>query len=164
MFLEVDNDNLIEKTAGLAAEIWTEHYLPIIGPEQVKYMLDKFQSAAAIAGQIHKGYRYFLIEDEMDYVGYFAARFDNDALFLSKFYVKKSCRGKGLGRATFNFIEKLAMDNGLELITLTVNKRNKDSIKVYKKLGFIIAEKVVTDIGNGFVMDDYKMEKQIDPE
>ncbi|MBN2842026.1 MAG: GNAT family N-acetyltransferase [Sedimentisphaerales bacterium] len=164
MFLEVDNDNLIAKTAALATEIWTEHYLPIIGPEQVSYMLAKFQSPAAIASQIRQGYRYFLIEDEMAAItGYFAVRIDSNGMFLSKFYVKRSCRGKGLGRQAFAFIEKLATDNGLGLIWLTVNKNNTASIKIYKKLGFIIADKVVTDIGNGYVMDDYKMEKQLDP-
>lgn len=161
MFLEVDNDNLIAKTADLATEIWTEHYCSVISPEQVKYMLEKFQSPEAIARQIRQGCRYFLIEIETEYVGYFSARLDSDELFLSKFYIKKSCRGKGLGRETFDFIEKLAIDNGLKLIALTVNKNNKTSIKIYKKLGFILAGKVVTDIGNGFVMDDYRMEKQI---
>jgi hypothetical protein len=33
---------------------------------------------------------------------------------------------------------------------------------IYKKLGFGIVEGIVTDIGNGFVMDDYKMRLDLD--
>jgi RimJ/RimL family protein N-acetyltransferase len=42
-----------------------------------------------------------------------------------------------------------------------VNKNNVNSIKVYEKLGFKKTGPVIQDIGNGFVMDDYKMEKDI---
>lgn len=42
-----------------------------------------------------------------------------------------------------------------------MNKYNTASIKVYKNLGFIIADSIVADIGNGFVMDDYIMEKKL---
>ena len=52
---------LIEK---LAAVIWEEHYTPIIGADQVRYMLDKFQSAAAMLGQIGGGYEYFIIREK----------------------------------------------------------------------------------------------------
>jgi hypothetical protein len=31
----------------------------------------------------------------------------------------------------------------------------------YQKIGFEIIEELVIDIGNGFIMDDYKMEKSI---
>ena len=43
----------------LAREIWEEHYTPIIGAEQVAYMLDKFQSVAAMQKQIKEGYESF---------------------------------------------------------------------------------------------------------
>ena len=40
---------------------------------------------------------------------------------------------------------------------LSVNKRNAKAIAAYQKNGFGITESVVTDIGNGFVMDDFIM-------
>ena len=36
------------KISALAGEIWREHYTPIIGAEQVEYMLAKFQTAERI--------------------------------------------------------------------------------------------------------------------
>ena len=47
------------------------------------------------------------------------------------------------------------------MIYLTVNKQNLISISVYEKLGFLRARDLVTDIGSGFVMDDYVMEKYL---
>ena len=43
-------------------------------------------------------------------------------------------------------------------IRLTVNKYNKNSIAAYRKWGFKIIDSVVTDIGSGFVMDDFIMQ------
>ena len=45
----------------LAQEIWTQHYTPILAPNQVPYMLAKFQSLSAITNQIEQGHFYFLI-------------------------------------------------------------------------------------------------------
>ena len=46
--------------AKLAAEIWREHYTPLLGPAQVAYMVDKFQSEAAIRRQLEQEhYRYY---------------------------------------------------------------------------------------------------------
>ena len=39
MFIEVSTEYQIEIVESLAREIWTEHYIPIIGKEQVDYML-----------------------------------------------------------------------------------------------------------------------------
>jgi ribosomal protein S18 acetylase RimI-like enzyme len=56
------------------------------------------------------------------------------------------------------FIEQLARDRGLKLLWLTVNKGNP-AVNAYKRLGFRIVAAVVMDIGGGFVMDDFRMEK-----
>ena len=44
---------------------------------------------------------------------------------------------------------------GKKQVYLTVNKHNDHAIAVYKKTGFKVIDEVVTDIGNGYVMDDY---------
>ena len=80
-------------------------------------------------------------------------------MFLSKLYVLRDFRGQGLGKTAMHFIENQAEQNNCSKITLTVNKYNTNSIKVYEKNGFINTGAVVIDIGNGFVMDDYTMEK-----
>ena len=58
------------------------------------------------------------------------------------------------------FIERLCRDRGLDFLWLTVNKGNP-SVQAYQRLGFSIAAEIVMDIGGGFVMDDYRMEKPV---
>ena len=96
------------------------------------------------------------------YIGYAAVQPKEDELFLSKLYIKASQRGRGYGRKVVEFLEGMARNKGLDKITLTVNKNNLDTIKAYEKFGFENLGPVVMDIGGGFVMDDYKMAKQIE--
>lgn len=149
---------LIEEMAHV---IWHEHYTAIIGAEQVAYMLKKFQTAEAMAAQISKGYQYFLILEEEKPVGYLSYEKRKDALFLSKIYLLKSSRGKGYGRKAMRFVEARARENQCVKISLTVNKYNLNSIKAYERAGFLNTGAIVQDIGKGFVMDDYQMEKFI---
>lgn len=161
MFIEVLTEEQIEIVESLAAEIWTEHYVPIIGKEQVDYMLDRFQSKESISDQIRSGFLYFLIKEDKQFIGYIGVRQKGDELFLSKIYVRSSERGKGLGKKAIHFIERLAKEKGLGKIVLTVNKNNRVAIKAYEKLGFKNLGSVIQEIGGGFVMDDYKMEKTL---
>lgn len=154
------NDNL-EQLESLAFAIWREHYTPIIGPDQVEYMLEKFQSKERMKEQLKAGFLYYgIYQNEL--IGYFAIEPRNEALFLSKFYVQSNQRGNGYGKKSFQFIIKKAKELNLNKIELTVNKYNKNSIAAYQTMGFKIMDEVVFDIGNGYVMDDFKMEYLIE--
>lgn len=160
MISKVSNEQQIERVEQLANEIWREHYTPIIGKAQVDYMLSMFQSKQAIKSQINKeGYLYYLIEDKNEAVGYICVRPSGKELILSKIYIKASQQGNGYGKKAINFIEDIAKEKDLNKITLTVNKYNTKAISVYEKLGFINQGSIVQNIGEGFIMDDYKMEK-----
>ncbi len=145
--------------ASLAEIIWKEHYISIIGVQQVDYMLEKFQSAKAIKEQILDGASYFIIKNQNTNVGYLSYSKKNDSLFLSKLYVLSSSRGKGFGKSAMKFIQDEAEKKGFTSISLTVNKYNTASIKAYEKMGFKKIKAIVMDIGNGYIMDDYFMEK-----
>ncbi|MFA5319556.1 MAG: GNAT family N-acetyltransferase [Candidatus Omnitrophota bacterium] len=149
----------------LAWEIWREHYSPIIGPAQVDYMLRRFQSVSALNAQMRSGYQYYLLRLEGKVSGYLGMLPErhNERLFLSKIYIRAACRGKGYGRKSLEFTEALAGGMGLKKVSLTVNKGNSGAIKAYINCGFNISGPVVTDIGNGFIMDDYLMEKSLCP-
>ena len=94
-------------------------------------------------------------------LGYLAIKADRNKLLLSKLYLKKEFRGRGYFNKMLSFAEKTAKEKGLNSLYLTVNKHNDNSVAVYLKKGFIIKKEQTTDIGNGFVMDDYIMEKMI---
>jgi diamine N-acetyltransferase len=165
-FVAVTTPQQIDAVAGLAREIWYEYYVALIGRAQVDYMVDRFQSAEAVVGQLRDGYEYFLIqrglaEPAARGIGYCAVQPRPDgSLFLSKLYLLSDARGAGTGRVCMEFIEQLARRRGLNLLWLTVNKGNP-AVKAYERLGFRIAADVVMDIGGGFVMDDYRMEKPL---
>lgn len=152
----------IAQTARMADVIWHEYFTPLIGAEQVAYMLDKFQSAAAITRQISsEGMRYFRILREGEMAGYTGIREEPDALFLSKLYIEKGRRGQGLARQTLDFLAEYARKRQLSRIWLTVNRHNAPTIAAYQALGFGILREQVADIGQGFVMDDYIMERPV---
>lgn len=159
-FLEVKKDE-IKELAKLAGEIWHEYWPCILTEEQINYMVEKFQSEKAIIEQIlHQNYSYYFIVENCTKCGYFGISREEDYLFLSKLYIKKEYRHQGIGRAAFNKIAELARDFGYPTIQLTVNKNNRHTIDAYLKYRFAIIDKAVTDIGNGFVMDDYIMQWQ----
>ncbi|MEA5087126.1 MAG: GNAT family N-acetyltransferase [Methanocorpusculum sp.] len=153
----------IKKTAELAEIIWTEHYTPLIGAAQVAYMIEKFQSVSAVTAQIRQGYRYYLMQSGGISAGYTAVLSEpvEKSLFLSKIYVEKSYRGRHFTSKTLAALKKICREEDLEKIRLTVNKGNHSSLAVYEHLGFVQVQDIVTDIGEGYVMDDYIMEMTI---
>jgi ribosomal protein S18 acetylase RimI-like enzyme len=147
--------------ADLSTIIWKEHYTDIIGSRQVDYMLKKYQTVEAIKDQIEEGALYYLITHQGSTVGYLSYYKKKDCLFLSKIYILKESRGKGIGKKTMHFLETTAEHLGYKTLSLTVNKNNKETIKAYEKMGFKQVRDIVIDIGNDFVMDDYLMEKEL---
>lgn len=157
----IETREQIEDVCRMAEEIWVEHYTPIIGREQVKYMIEKFQSPEAVEQQLKGGYQYYFIMHEDQPAGYAAIKPEASQLFLSKIYVDQSFRRNGLAGRTVQSFANLARDLNLDRIYLTVNKHNHQSIAAYERMGFVKTQEVVTDIGNGFVMDDYIMEMSV---
>ncbi len=143
----------------LAKQVWTQHYTPIIGEKQVSYMLAKFQSQTAIKSDIDSGYVYTIAYLNDAPCGYSAVKIDR-GVFLSKFYVMRKCRGAGIGKALMDSIVSFANEHKQPRIWLTCNKHNP-SLAVYKKMAFVVIGEVVTDIGGGYVMDDYELEKKL---
>lgn len=161
--IEVHTEEQIAQVAVLAHSIWNEHFPKIIGQDQVDYMLERFQSIAAIHAQLRQGYRYYLIRSGTTDTGYTAliARPDRHSLQISKLYLLSDWRGKGLATTVLNDISDVATEGGFNRLYLTVNKYNHAALAVYRKLGFIRKGELHVDIGEGFVMEDYEMEFEI---
>ncbi|MFY0644643.1 MAG: GNAT family N-acetyltransferase [Bacteroidia bacterium] len=151
----------IKELAVLAKEIWTEHYTPIIGREQVDYMIGKFQSVPAIKEQLEQLVKYDLVWNQAELIGYMSYYNKKDHMFLSKFYLHKDFRGKGIGKLMMDYLIEKAKISASKSIQLTVNKFNSISINQYLRMGFKNIGPVVIDIGNGYIMDDYRLEFQI---
>ncbi len=149
--------NNVATLAEVANGIWHEYFTPLLGIEQVEYMVDKFQSVKGITGQLDNGYEYYFALYNGEIAGYFGVQPQDESLFLSKLYLKKEFRGKGVASKMLENIKAIAKNYTKDKITLTVNRYNYNTIEVYKHFGFDIIKEQKADIGNGFYMDDYVM-------
>ena len=152
------NLNESEKLSILAKKLWHGAYdnLKGIGKAQVDYMTEKFQSPVAISDQMQNGgYEYYFIEYDKKTAGYVGIQRQENSLFLSKIYLDSVYFGKGIGQKSLLVVKKIAQDYGYKEIYLTVNKNNVRAYTAYERFGFIRTSECVTDIGGGFVMDDY---------
>ncbi len=148
--------------SGIAHIVWREYYASLVSQEQIEYMLEKFQSPTAIQQAIAEGYEYYIISRTGIHAGYVAIKPNEPSgkMFLSKIYLLSDYRGKGLAYNTVAQLTEICRRKHLAAIWLTVKKDNP-SIERYKKMGFEIVRPIETDIGNGFIMDDYMMEKYL---
>ena len=163
-FVPVSTEQDQEKLATLAAEIWNEYWPAIIGQNQTDYMVENFQSLAAIKRDMaENAYEYWFVVDEAGKtVGYTGGHEEpkTSRYFISKIYLLAEERGKHYASKVIAFYGELCRNRDLHSMYLTVNKHNELGIRAYLGKGFVTIESVETDIGNGFVMDDYVMEKE----
>ena len=162
---KVESQEQIDSLCEIVRVVWHETYDPLLPDGQVEYMLDKFQSDHAVKAQMKaQGYRYYLIKIEGKPAGFvgFSPRYENrEEMFLSKIYLLPEYHGTGAVSQAFALVEKETREEGLSKIRLTVNKGNEHAIGVYSHYGFQVEEQVKSDIGSGYVMDDYVMVKEL---
>lgn len=160
---KVNNLSELHEIATLAEKIWHECFIGIISAEQIDYMVEKFQSFEAMKNQIeNQDYYYMAVRNNGVLCGYIGVKPENDnRFFLSKLYLHESARGMGTASVMLAKVFEEARNISKKSVYLTVNKNNLHAVEVYKKTGFKIIDSVVTDIGNGFVMDDYIMEYKL---
>ena len=158
----------------LAHAIWHAHYPGIITNEQIDYMLARGYTLDALEGFLgrpDRGLELAVIDGEP--AGFAAwtmldatdgAKLDaTGGAKLDKLYVLPSRQRHGLGGQLIRRIVDRARAAGAATLILNVNKRNAQAIHAYERHGFAIRDAVVNDIGDGFVMDDYVMARDLKP-
>jgi len=143
----------------LARRIWLEYYPGIISREQIDYMLARMYSAKALRREMSEGVAWDLVRRQTEPVGFISCSFDAAArqVKLSKLYLLPAWHGHGIGRQMLQHVQARSAELGALEIWLQVNKQNIRAIRAYERAGFSVRESVVTDIGGGFVMDDFIM-------
>lgn len=163
-YIEVVNTDAvaIKELSDLATKIVKDHYDPIIGSTQNDYMISKFQSVPSITEQLEQGCKYYFVSDLAgNKLGFLAFYPRENEMYLSKFYLQKDQRGKGISKDMLEFVIKRTKESGLASIVLNVNKNN-DAIHAYEKLGFVKISEEKNYIGNGFFMDDFVYKYSLD--
>jgi GNAT superfamily N-acetyltransferase len=147
----------------LAGVIWRACYPGIINHEQIDYMLERMYSLDVLRDEIRsQGIRYDLLLVDERAAGFasYGPASKPGVTKLHKLYLLPEMHGRGLGSRLLQHVEREIRTGAGRRLILSVNKRNTKAITAYQRNGFVIAESVVTDIGGGFVMDDYVMAKE----
>jgi GNAT superfamily N-acetyltransferase len=147
----------------LAGVIWRGCYPGIITHAQIDYMLARMYSPDVLRDEIRsQGIRYdqLLVDGKPAGFASYGPTSEPGVMKLHKLYLLPGMHGRGLGSYLLQHCEQEVCAAGARRLMLSVNKRNTKAIAAYQRNGFVIAESVVTDIGGGFVMDDYVMVKE----
>lgn len=148
--------------SALAREIWQATYPGIITQEQIDFMLEQRYGHERLHDDLedpekwldqafHNGRR----------VGFAFSEIYKGEFKLDKLYIHPDVQRQGVGGELIGHVAARAKAMGYACVILAVNKRNEKAIGSYKKYGFVVRESIVDDIGRGFVMDDYVMEKKL---
>ena len=146
----------------LARRTVPDFYASFFERATAEYLVENGHTAAALAVQMGKGARHFLIEAEGLPVGYFSLAPEEGGVLLSHFYVLSDYRGRGLGKLAMAFIDREVTAMGARKIELFVLRENIAAVGLYRKNGYVVAGEVLTRLGNGAVLEDYLMRKAIE--
>lgn len=147
----------------IAAVTWDATYKSILAQEQLEYMMDMMYSSKAIEEQMQLKGHHFIIAEENSTALAFASyelNYRSETTKIHKLYVLPDTHGKGLGKKLLTVIENAARANTNDKIVLNVNRFNP-ALNFYLKVGFANMGEDNIDIGNGYLMEDYLMQKQL---
>ena len=141
----------------MAQSVWPDYYTPIIGAQQVHYMLKSFYSLESLQAQFSNQHVFYWIYSHLpEAIGFLSVeQLQPHQYKIHKFYLIQSHAQQGIGSLAFN---RLRQELTAHQIELTVNRFNYKAINFYFKNGFRIASLADFDIGNGFVMNDFIMQ------
>ena len=148
----------------LAEIIWPETYGEILSEEQLRYMLGLIYNESALKKQMNDGHKFIIVlkdNFEIGFASFSQKSKDEPKVFrLHKIYVLPGQHAQGAGSYMLNYIYEESIKAGGKQLELNVNKYNIAK-KFYEKKGFTVSKEEVIDIGNGYVMDDYVMVKEL---
>ena len=150
--------------ARLAHAIWHRHYPGIISPAQIDYMLERGYSQEALATYLDTddaGLALAMRDDvAVGFVGWLPLT-PGRTMKLDKLYVLPEHHGERIGRTLIEHVVGRARAAGCRKVTLNVNRANVRAVRAYEHCGFAIRARGDFAIGNGFVMADFIMVRDV---
>lgn len=148
----------------LAYKIWPVTYGPILSKEQLDFMLGAFYSIETIRKNVTESRHVFLLVKENDqdsgFVCYEHQYKNKLETRIHKIYLLPEIQGKGIGKLLLEKVAALAKEVQSKRLSLNVNRFNT-ALYFYTKNGFQITAEEDIEIGSGYLMEDYIMEKQL---
>jgi len=151
-----------EAVVDLAGRVWRAHYPGIITPAQIEYMLAQRYRPVLVRQFIARGDLWLAARAEGLLVGFAHGHPLNEGDYkLDKLYVDLDWQRHGIGGALIRELAARVIQQGFGRLALRVNRQNQQAINAYLKHGFNVTTIHLEDIGNGFIMDDYVMTKEL---
>jgi diamine N-acetyltransferase len=148
----------------IAHQTWPETFGEILSPQQIDYMLDWMYSLPSLQAQVaERGHVFLLAEEAETVLGFLAYELnyqEQPKTKIHKIYILPSSQGKGVGKGLIGRASEIATEQGNVSLLLNVNRYNK-AVQFYQKMGFEVVGQEDIDIGNGFLMEDFILEKNL---
>ncbi|MEY2631596.1 MAG: hypothetical protein RIR00_250 [Pseudomonadota bacterium] len=146
--------------SALAREIWQATYPGIITQAQIDFMLEQRYGYERLYDDLEQADKWLdqaFFNDRR--IGFAFSEICRGEFKLDKLYIHPDVQRQGVGGQLIGHVAERARKLGYPKVILAVNKRNSNAIDSYRKYGFVVRESIVDDIGSGYVMDDFVMEK-----
>jgi GNAT superfamily N-acetyltransferase len=148
----------------IAYKAWPKAFASILKQDQIDYMLNWMYSEEGLERQLwiqnHLFALAYVDELPVGFVGYEHNLNKTQSTKIHKLYLLPEFIGKGIGQALLNYVKEKAINCENTSLVLNVNKFN-NAVDFYKKMGFVVIKEEVIEIGKGYIMDDYVMQKEI---
>jgi RsiW-degrading membrane proteinase PrsW (M82 family)/GNAT superfamily N-acetyltransferase len=155
------SDNDIMLIRELSLQVWPQTYSSILSPEQIQYMLQLMYSEAALHRQMQDNHHFFIVYNAGIPIGFASYSETEPQLYkLHKIYILPVQQGRGTGRFVIEQLIQKIKEEGATALRLNVN-RNNPALTFYQKLGFVAIQEEDIDIGGGYFMNDYVLEKKL---
>jgi diamine N-acetyltransferase len=149
----------------LAEKIWKKTFLETQPQDKVDHLYNIMYGGSTIKDEIESGkFFYYIIKIKDQPVAYASVSEYTEkekTWKLNKIYLLREMQGKGIASVIMKEMYDIVRSFGAENLLLTVNRANARAIAFYKKEGFIITASKDFDMGKGFFMDDFIMEKDL---
>jgi len=148
----------------IAHQTWPDTYGSILSTEQFDHMLNWMYTPEAIAEQVEQKNHVFLMAANHagETVGYVSYEVDYKPTItkIHKLYLLPQTQGQGIGRLLIDEVARKALTAGNTALGLNVNRQNR-AVQFYERMGFSVVAQEDIDIGNGYLMQDFIMQKQL---
>jgi len=166
MVIRYAQKNELHLIRNIAFETWPIAYKNILSDDQLSYMLKMFYDLDILASQQEQRNHQFILAfddygTEMGFACYSRALDNTSKYLLHKLYILPNQQGKKTGTNLLDFIiNEIKKTGEKSVIQVNVNRHN-NALNFYLKHGFSIILKEDIDIGEGYFMNDYVLQKKV---
>lgn len=154
----------LSRVEDLARKTWPSTFKEILSQAQIDYMLNWMYNLTTLEQQIEAGHIFYVFKENQKDLGFIGVELNyqnTQKLRIHKIYVLPTAQGKGVGAKLIKHVTLcIAVPEKQTHLHLNVNKYNA-AVSFYEHLGFVSVKEEDIDIGNGFFMNDFVMEKKL---